>query len=399
MNVNLFSFITAVIWNGIFTIVIYLLHKSKNANRCISFVSISLLYLFSVIRMLVPVEPPHTFIIANRSLYPVLYDFLRVQWFSMPLWSILIAIWLSGVLILLARYVFQYYKGAAFIKKYAALCGGREQNILREIRRMQNKKMKADVYYIPNIETPFGFGIFKKAILLPQKQYSDDALRFILMHEYTHFIHKDTAVKLFISLFCIIFWWNPAAYLLRKDLEQTLEIKCDIAVASNLDLSEKSAYLHIIINTLKDYSGKHTLPRASAALFKPANASVIKKRFTAVMQCGPQKRRSKWEPAILCCFILLLFFSYITILQPAGDPPPNTDPNIIEFDRTNAYIQHTTNGEYWLCIENQARFSITQNEANKYEKAGFIVKQLFGRNKTLCVLRATFLVITPFVPA
>ena len=89
-----------------------------------------------------------------------------------------------------------------------------------------------------------------------------------ILHEYTHFLNHDTAVKLLVTLYCIIFWWNPVVYLLQKDLEQTLELKCDRAIAQTLNAQERTAYLRAILSAMKQGCTQQPVPQPSTALFR-----------------------------------------------------------------------------------------------------------------------------------
>ena len=109
--------------------------------------------------------------------------------------------------------------------------------------------------------------MFRKKILLPRIDYSEEELLYILLHEYIHFANRDIFVKLLVSLFCMIFWWDPVAHLLKQDLEQTLEIKCDLSVAKCLNMEERACYLRTIISTLKHSNLQNTPPCAATAFF------------------------------------------------------------------------------------------------------------------------------------
>ena len=49
----------------------------------------------------------------------------------------------------------------------------------------------------------------------------------------------------------LLVWWNPLVYLLRRDLPQILEIRCDMAVTKDYTVSQKAEYLQTIVNSLK----------------------------------------------------------------------------------------------------------------------------------------------------
>ena len=57
-------------------------------------------------------------------------------------------------------------------------------------------QLKVQGYTAANIESAFGIGVIHKRIILPDKDYTEAELRYVLLHEYTHFLKHDTVVKL-----------------------------------------------------------------------------------------------------------------------------------------------------------------------------------------------------------
>lgn len=125
------------------------------------------------------------------------------------------------------------------MEHYAGQWDERTNALLEQVQQQTGRKITVQGYTALNIESAFGMGVLHKRIILPDRDYTETELRYVLLHEYTHFLNHDTVVKLLVTLFCMIFWWNPVVYLLQKDLEQTLEIKCDLSVARTLDEQER----------------------------------------------------------------------------------------------------------------------------------------------------------------
>lgn len=167
-------------------------------------------------------------------------------------------------------------------------------------------QLKYKVILLPNIESAFGIGVIHKRIILPDKDYTEAELRYVLLHEYTHFLKHDTVVKLLVALFCLIFWWNPVVYLLQKDLEQNLEIKCDLSVARTLCSKERAEYLRTILVLMKQSDRKHRIPFAAAALFKTDADAAIKERFETVMAYSANRRNRAASAVFTSVFTVLL---------------------------------------------------------------------------------------------
>lgn len=165
--------------------------------------------------------------------------------------------------------------------------------------------------------------MLRRYIILPDKTYTDAELHYILLHEYTHFLNHDTAVKLLVTLYCIIFWWNPVVYLLQKDLEQTLELKCDRAIAQTLNAQERTAYLRAILSAMKQGCTQQPVPQPSTALFRAEADKAMRERFTAVLACAEQPNDRTASAVLIGSFAVLLVLSYAVLPQPAFEPPPS----------------------------------------------------------------------------
>lgn len=72
----------------------------------------------------------------------------------------------------------------------------------------------------------------------------------MILHEYIHLQNNDFFIKILINLLCAIYWWNPFTRLLKKDLNQSMEIRCDSIAVQRLGRQERSEYLSVILTKL-----------------------------------------------------------------------------------------------------------------------------------------------------
>lgn len=266
MQITIFSFLSALLWSSLLIVALYLLRHTRFKQH-FGVLSMVLLYLFCAVRLFLPLEFPHTLIAADGVIYPHIYNLLtreRDMLANKPLVLILCAAWLLGFCELLFRYIRQYRKAIYSVEHYAGQWDERTNALLEQVQQQTGRKITVQGYTALNIESAFGMGVLHKRIILPDRDYTETELRYVLLHEYTHFLNHDTVVKLLVTLFCMIFWWNPVVYLLQKDLEQTLEIKCDLSVARTLDEQERAAYLRTILSLMKQTGRKHPRRRTAA---------------------------------------------------------------------------------------------------------------------------------------
>lgn len=377
MKITFFSFIFSMLFSNFIILTIYLIRKNNHLKNNFSLWTMIILYLLGVFRILLPFDLPKAIVLNDNKFYPNLYNFFNNKYslgkyVHISILEILIFIFIIGAFICITNYIYNYHKVFNSIKKYSVLCGKREHKLFEDVKSKYSKKFKTSIYIMPNIDIPFGIGVFNKYILLPQNDYNDTELYYILLHKYTHFINKDIPIKIIISIFSCILWWNPVTYLLKTDLEQSLEIKCDFTITKEMDIKDKSEYLFSIVNSLKKISKtKNKYIYALTSLFNINSYIDIKERFDMVINYKSNTNYKKlFNIFILSIFIILTTLSYAFILQPAFEPPLSSTQNSIDFDSYNSYVKQDKEGNYWLCIESQEPIHILYEEAKFYNKTG-----------------------------
>lgn len=343
------------------------------------------LYLLSMARAFFPAELNQAIVLGDKYLYAWLYiplrdflaaDLMDIEGFQLSIGQGLLVLWMVIACILLARHLFRYHKACMQIRKYASMCSAQAYTVLETVQDKLTKPQRVSLYTMPNIEVPFGVGLFQKAILLPENHYTDEELYYILLHEYTHFQNHDIPIKFMVSIFCCIFWWNPIVYLLKADLEQMLEIKCDTTVVQYMRKPEKAAYLRTIVSAMRNISVSRPVCYTATTFVHFDDTQNIKERFQAVTTNMPRNFQKQHLWVTLACMIMVVS-SYILLPQPAYEAPKSIGPNVIDFDASNAYIKQSANGTCWLCISGMNPKRISLEQAFFYEQIGFSIREEF----------------------
>lgn len=378
MQITIFSFLSALLWSSLLIVAIYLLRHTRFKQH-FGVLSMVLLYLFCAVRLFLPLEFPHTLIAEDDVVYPYIYNLLtreRTMLANKSLTLVLCTVWILGFCVLLFRYARQYRKAIRSVERYAEPWDEQTNALLKQVQQQTRRIIKVQGYTAASVESAFGIGVIHKRIILPDKDYTEAELHYVLLHEYTHFLNHDTIVKQLVTLFCIIFWWNPVVYLLQKDLEQNLEIKCDLSVARTLCSKERAEYLRTILALMKQSDRKHRIPFAAAALFRTNADAAIKERFETVMACSANRRNRVASAVFTSVFTVLLIASYTVLPQPQFAAPKSTEPQAIDFNSDIAYIKQDHVGEYWLCIQNEQPIKVKKEEADFYQQTGLeVVKE------------------------
>lgn len=120
MQVTEYSICMTVLWSSILISVFYLLRKKAHLISVCSISGIIILYLFCLIRMIVPVEFPWTKVVDGGVAYNLFYRFLHQQILHeipIEIYQILLCIWSLGTGIRLFTYIKNYIGLNAYLNR------------------------------------------------------------------------------------------------------------------------------------------------------------------------------------------------------------------------------------------------------------------------------------------
>jgi hypothetical protein len=129
-------------------------------------------------------------------------------------------------------------------------------------------------------------GLFDPVIILPDREYTDDRLRAVLLHELSHVRRKDVLVKWLSVLACAVHWFNPIVWRTRREIDRACELACDEAVVRGLDADGRQSYGDTLLYVAAD--GK--TPRAVLSTTMCEEKKNLKERLGAIMQSKTHTR-------------------------------------------------------------------------------------------------------------
>lgn len=364
MHITLFSFVTAVLLSSLLIVALYLSRKSVKTIRMLNFGYLACLYLFCLGRMFFSVELPFATVINAPSLMNPVHD---VNEANLPMMEgtflvsdLLLLVWVVGSILLFAQFLIRYHRGKRDIDRLPKQENQVLQKILDELQRGNKRRIPIQVLCCSGLSTPCGIGLFRRQILLPSQEYTEEELFHILRHELQHFQTHDLLVKWMIRVFQCLFWWNPLVYLLGKDMDQVLEIKCDLSVVKNYSRQETLAYMRTIKSQLEQ--AIHTekiVPVASASLVGNFAMSNVEERFLYLAESlKPNQRKELPKPAFEVLFAALIMASYSFVLQSSYEAP--------ELDENGEKIQYMQEDEIKLLHKKDGSYQeICQDELVK----------------------------------
>ena len=323
MQITLFSLFMSVIWSGALVVFNHFCRKNPFLIRQLGITNLLCLYLFPVLRMILPCEFSFTRVIDSPEVFDDIYA-NKTGAVQITVVTVLLTVWAAVAVVLLLRFAVQYRR---MLKIFSTCSVCESEQCRRVFNRVLNtckRQVKVEIRQSRYIQIPMGAGIFRRCILLPEKEYSDSELYYILRHEYTHFQNRDLTVKIFMYIYWCIFWWNPVIYFLKKDMEQLLEIKCDLDVTAHMGNRDKAEYLATIVAMLKNAEAKkeERLFCGAATLVSGSGGAKIVERFQIVSSgCGNGRKNGLFAGGWLLIFVLLTAASYSFAVRPDYEMP------------------------------------------------------------------------------
>jgi len=196
----------------------------------------------------------------------------------------------------------------------AELCGNRRIPLL---------------YRNPLAATPMLVGVFHPAIILPDREYTNEQLRAVLLHELTHLRRKDVLVKWLTVLVSALHWFNPIVWLVRREIDCACELSCDEAVIRNLDTDGKQNYGETLLYVAADSKTPHAVLSTTMCEEKKA----LKERLGAIM-----KSKKHTRLAIIVSVVLIIAIGGTAVVLGAGRATIYKDSQLIIINESIAQI-------------------------------------------------------------
>ena len=214
-------------------------------------------------------------------------------------WDILLILWGCGSFAVLLYYLLGHFIFYRKMLQKSDICTNKSTfaTVIKMSKELGLKRIP-QVRILKDEQTgPFTVGFFRNIIVLPDLDYQEKDLQYIIKHELIHCADKDTQLKVLLVVINAIHWFNPLVWFMKALVDQDMELECDekvLGAASNEERNEYSEILMSCIGTHK--SGRYVLSTGYVHGVK-----FIKKRFNNIF--NTQKKSGK---AVGCIIAVLL---------------------------------------------------------------------------------------------
>lgn len=216
------------------------------------------------------------------------------------------------------------------------------------------------LYQVNENITPFSFG---NAVFINRHLHTEGELQEIILHEFVHVRQRHSVDIIWAELLCIINWYNPFVWLLKKAIRQNLEFIADNKVLQNG--INKKEYQYLLLKVI----GNHQYSIAT-----PFNFSSLKKRIAMMNKTKSAKRQ----------LIRLLFLLPATaVLLLAFRSKWNTTTKTTAADKTVTVAGLVVDAQTMEPIASASLYCKEKNITLRTDEKGYYLLQLPVENKPL----------------
>ena len=210
------------------------------------------------------------------------------------LWGLVPAFWLAGVLCVTLALWAEYRRFTRHLAREARpVEDAAVRRCMAHAAKAGGFSRRVGLYVCSALATPVAVGVLRPRIYLPADWAADETLEYALRHECMHLRRGHLVYKLAAQAVCVVHWFNPAAWLLRRMMSEACEFGCDRAVARMLDGAQRKEYCAAMLCAAADVRA------AGLASAFASPAGLLRSRMEAVL--APQERTARQFTAVALC--------------------------------------------------------------------------------------------------
>ncbi|MGH0497715.1 M56 family metallopeptidase [Bacillus wiedmannii] len=224
-------------------------------------------------------------------------------------YTILLYIWLAGIIILSFTTIIMNRRLLLYIKKQPVITEQRIITIFKNCKQSMSVQQDIPLLLAGKISSPTVFGFIRPKVLLSivhMKVLDEQQLRYIFHHELAHIKRRDVGVNWLIHGLLILNWFNPILWYAYSCMREDQELACDAFALTFIDPEEQIAYGHTIISLLEHYSSYYQVP-GLANLSR--NKRTLKRRILMIKKFKQNSYR--WSAFGVVAFIAVSSFSLL----------------------------------------------------------------------------------------
>jgi beta-lactamase regulating signal transducer with metallopeptidase domain/thiol-disulfide isomerase/thioredoxin len=215
------------------------------------------------------------------------------------LWTIALAVWMTGIAIALARWVAGFAQLCVIIRQSRPIQEVRDLD--QQLRQLLSRRRRCPRILVTEAELgPASAGIVRPVILIPirlAKGLDSEEIAAVIHHEWQHIRRYDAIFLGLARLAVIIHWFNPLVYLNKAILRREIELAVDSATISGLGDAQRQTYGRLLLQLASSSDNQFGLAQMAS------RRSKIRSRIEAIAK--PQ--RSGWLRSTIAVLAIVGF--------------------------------------------------------------------------------------------
>ena len=213
-------------------------------------------------------------------------------------------IWLAVVSGLLIRKITLYQSFVRYIRAgMTPVADIAMLERLSEIEKQAGVKRPVELCVNPFVSTPMFMGFFHPCIVLPSAKLPEKDFYYIVLHELMHYKRRELLYKWLVELTVCLHWFNPAVYLMRREITKACEFSCDAAVLAKVGKSHATDYGKTLLDAM---AAVRKYRETVGAVPLSENKQLLKERLGAVMR---YQKKSSAEVLMTSALTLVIVLS------------------------------------------------------------------------------------------
>lgn len=357
-KISTYSLANAIIFFSVGLLVIKRLRRNTKFIVNNGITALMVLLMISVIRVLLPLDFSYALVIPSDTVLPVIQKVTGFHIGSLTIGSIIMGIWCVGTSYILIKESFHILKTIYSIGKYRIIANEQAERVLKN----DFASDKVCVFVSPDVDVPKVTGFIHARIYIPELKLSDHELRLILLHEVQHIRGGDTFIKLFYLLLKAAFWWNPIVRNFELEIENMLELRCDLASTKGMERNERVEYLEAILNVMKQTEPEKSVYSSHVStLINERIGELTKQRFKVILE-RTLTRKIKFKIASMGIIISAFICSYLIIIQPVYFSFQNEAEGGSDLTTENAYILISRDNTIEVYVDGQKFTTVNEKD-------------------------------------
>ena len=191
---------------------------------------------------------------------------------AIPVWSI---VWAAGLILCAVIFGVAYWKCYQEFQISLPV----DNDVSKRWLQAHPLRRKITIRQSDRISSPLTFGVLHPVILVPKKTdwENENALRYVLEHEFVHIQRFDTVSKLLLFAAVCVHWFNPMVWGMYILANRDIELSCDEAVVRHFGSDTRASYAKVLISMEEKRSG-------FAPLCNHFSRNAIEERIVAIMK-------------------------------------------------------------------------------------------------------------------